>query len=490
MESGTQSSQRWLALYLPQFPLQSLHPAQPDRPLCLYEMQRGRQVISACNRAARQAGIKAGMTLAAAQPLADGLQAIARDPQREQAALRRLAQWAQQFTPVVSLQPPSGLLLEVGASLSLFGGIRALQQRIDEAIQRLGYRCRQGIAPTPGAAWLLAQAGIDKAIRKQSTLHEQIARLPVHLLSLDADTRQALRLLGIETIGACLQLPRAGLLRRFGAELPLQLDRILGLAPDPREPYQPPEHFHSQIMLPDAVQETEALLFLLRRLLQELSGFLLARNAGAQELQLGLIAPQRPIETLRLTLLAPTSNPDHLLSLWQEKLDRHPLAAPVEGIELRVTKPLPLSPDNLDLFAPRSNERPDVTRFLERLRNHLGPNTIRQLNMIGDHRPEKATTTTPWRHGQKPLQSLSHPHQRPPCLIDPPQALSLSNRGPQFHGHPLTLLAGPERIESGWWDSRGTRRDYYIARSQQQQTLWVFQEIGKDVNWYLHGYFG
>ena len=51
----------------------------------------------------------------------------------------------------------------------------------------------------------------------------------------------------------------------------------------------------------------------------------------------------------------------------------------------------------------------------------------------------------------------------------------------------FTLLAGPERIESGWWDGAEARRDYFIARTGQASLAWVYRE--REGHWFLHGFF-
>ena len=61
----------------------------------------------------------------------------------------------------------------------------------------------------------------------------------------------------------------------------------------------------------------------------------------------------------------------------------------------------------------------------------------------------------------------------------------------------LTLLAGPHRIEAGWWDpgTEHTRvtRDYYLASSAHAGLLWIYkrQQAADDTRspWYLHGFF-
>ena len=51
------------------------------------------------------------------------------------------------------------------------------------------------------------------------------------------------------------------------------------------------------------------------------------------------------------------------------------------------------------------------------------------------------------------------------------------------------LLAGPERIESGWWDGRDCRRDYFVVRDRHGSLLWAFHEYKPKPGWYLHGIF-
>jgi protein ImuB len=48
------------------------------------------------------------------------------------------------------------------------------------------------------------------------------------------------------------------------------------------------------------------------------------------------------------------------------------------------------------------------------------------------------------------------------------------------------LLAGPERIESGWWDGDEAGRDYFVARFKNAAVAWIYRETGE---WFLHGLF-
>jgi protein ImuB len=54
----------------------------------------------------------------------------------------------------------------------------------------------------------------------------------------------------------------------------------------------------------------------------------------------------------------------------------------------------------------------------------------------------------------------------------------------------FALLAGPERIESGWWDGDDAKRDYFVARLADGALAWVYRENGPgSTSWHLHGLF-
>ncbi|MFX5494562.1 hypothetical protein ABTD62_22725, partial [Acinetobacter baumannii] len=72
----------------------------------------------------------------------------------QQAALALL-----QYTPQVTLAEEACILLEVGASLRLFGGIRALCRKIRLTIARMGLSATLSCAVTATGAWLLARYG-------------------------------------------------------------------------------------------------------------------------------------------------------------------------------------------------------------------------------------------------------------------------------------------------------------------------------------------
>ena len=77
-------------------------------------------------------------------------------------------------------------------------------------------------------------------------------------------------------------------------------------------------------------------------------------------------------------------------------------------------------------------------------------------------------------------------------LLSEPCPLPEQAEQPERDG-PLTLITGPERIESGWWEfgsaHGAVHRDYFVARNPRGQMLWVFRELAAPRGWFLHGLF-
>jgi protein ImuB len=86
---------------------------------------------------------------------------------------------------------------------------------------------------------------------------------------------------------------------------------------------------------------------------------------------------------------------------------------------------------------------------------------------------------------------------RPLLVLTTPQPLAANGEEPSYRGA-LRLVAGPERIEAGWWDlagpafgrpGRSVHRDYFVARNPPGQTLWIYRELAAPRRWFLHGMF-
>ncbi len=487
----------WISVYLPELSLQAHARGalghMQEVPLVISDGVASRPHVHAANVCAREAGITASMPVAAAQARATQLLVVPREPAKEQETLQEIATWLAQFTPMVCTEK-SGASLEISTTLRLFGGIAALASRIRAGMPSLGLRAALGIAPTPRGACLLARAshymsGI-RMCREPAQLRERLADIPLVLFDWPHDIVQPLAALGLVRVKDLLSQPRAGLRKRFGDQVLDDLDRALGDAPDPREPHRVPEDFSSSTDLLFDIVDAERLFIPVRMLLNQMEGFLRARGAAANEIVLDL-------------------KHDRTLKTRHEFGSRHPLRSAGEWLRLireRLTaQPFPEAVVALKLSAPRlvaaqeKNESwlptPDVREekwqaLIERVASRLGEKSVFSIREHSDHRPEYA-----WgpdrNHDRKTTSRAARATQdkpRPLLLLTEPRALVTISGAPQHHGA-LSLLAGPERIETGWWDGRPVARDYFVAKNPQQEICWIFRDYRLEKKWYLHGYF-
>ena len=481
----------WLALHFFRLPLDMFArgTSSEPTPLAVASSAGGGATLIACNQLARTRRVRIGMTVAAAWALASDLHIVVRDESAERAALERIAAWAFEFTPAISISPPSEVLLEVEGSLDLFGGLGSLRRRIEQGLSAMGYAACLACAPTPLAAQLFSRAGFATRIRHNDALHLELQNLPVELLDQRPEITEMLESFGVQTIGECLKLPRAGVARRLGQKLLDDIDRALGRLPDPRPSFVPASTFNASLPLPAPVEHSEALLFAARRLLSELCGWLAAMGKGALSLRWTLAHENHADTQVNMRLVMASRDPEHWLSVLRERLARIELPCPVTAIALDSGQLQPLASHDLSFLPDTHHGAENAARLIERLRARLGEKAVFGLSTFSDHRPERA-----WRAcklGESIAKVVPESCSRPLWLLAAPRPLKEVAAVPHYDG-PLSLLIGPERIESGWWDGRDVTRDYFVARNPAQSLLWVYRERKCNVPaaWYLHGIFG
>ena len=448
-----------------------------------------RPLVACANAAAREAGIREGQAVAAAKALAGELHVLERDARAEREALERIAAWAGQFTPMVSIEA-QGIVLEVEASLRLFQGHAKLTAAILNGIRELGFRAAVGIAPTPLAARLFARAEVHgRGVRSclvPGDLRERAAELPLFLLDWPEKTLARLTDLGVLRLRDVLELPAEGIARRFGPELAASLDRLMGRLPDPRIPYAAPARFRSRLELPADAEGVEALLFPLKRMLVEFEGYARGRGAGAQRMALWLEHGRKARTRLALDFASPEREADFILAIAREKLGRLTLPAATVALDLRAEALLAYTPRPATWLPGSQEQQLDAERLVQRLAARLGSERVFGIALANDHRPEKDWARVP---------SLRHPRgdakergRRPAWLLPQPRRLIVEGNHPVLQGA-LALAAGPERIEAGWWDGEEVRRDYYVATNERGECFWIFREHRDLSAWYLHGVF-
>ncbi|MGH8194737.1 MAG: Y-family DNA polymerase [Woeseiaceae bacterium] len=509
LEERTRTRCLWLCLHFPLLPLEAFRDGSSEA-RAVFEDRQGERRILLADEPARARGITPGLSVNAALALLPTLELEARHPAREERILKKLAAWAERFTATVSLEPPA-LLLEIAGSLRLFGGLETLWQRIETGLGQRGYAVSMALAPTPLASLWLARACRNVRIEDTKNLTGTLSPLPLRYLEWPDSVRESLNGMGITCIGDCLRLPREGFVRRFGAGRLLQLDRALGRLPDPRTRYRAPERFCQEWELNEEQHDSEWLLKACRQLLVALERFLTSRQLAIQQLRFDFFHQRTQATHLTLGRREAGGEVERWFELLKIRFERLTLPAPVIAIRLQSGRgePLLAATDTLPFDRAAGRQGVPVAQLMERLSARVGDASMHGVALVAEHRPHYAWSTVQVAGIEVPqcravpdhpcecppewLADVRRTHslllRRPLWMLSEPLALTTISGKPSYQG-PLKLLAGPERLETGWWDGNGIARDYFVAVNPGGVHLWVYRNRGRKTDWYLHGIYG
>ena len=364
----------------------------------------------------------------------DGLPAAAA-PTRE-----ALGWWALQFTPHVAWVDEA-LLLEVSASLRLWGGLKALMRRINESNPAPAV-----VQQAQAATGLVAIALLRLRSGRQALPADRPAALPLATLTAAQPHLPLFARLGCRTWGDVHALPRAPMVRRFGAELRRALDIAWGLAPESYPWLTLPERFDQRLELPQRADDAPALMWSANRLLTSLQLWLRARQLGVLAFELewtldlkrldGRALP--PTQSLVIGTAEPGQAMVHLRRLLAERLAHVSLLAPANGLRLRSLDTAPWVAPTVS-FLPEDQRSGDPLHvFIERVSARLGVGSVQAPVLQADHRPEcmqgwqaaepgrpspAASPTAQKRSGKRPKDMAPSPAGGRPGWGQPPSAM-------------------------------------------------------------------
>lgn len=509
-------------------------------------------MLSAVNPAARALGLKRGQSHADARAMVPDLQSAPAEPDRDQAMLRRLALWAERFSPLVAVdeaQPGAeGLMLDMTGGAHLFGGEGALLQEIQQRLARAGIAAHAALADTPGAAWALARFSSDR-IAPEGRAREALKGLPVEALRLSERSAQLLARFGLKRIGDLYALPRAGLARRFqgeeGIALVRRLDQALGALAEPLEPVRPAPLYRVWQAFAEPLLDIEGVAHVLPELTAALAAQLERDGKGARRLVLTAFRVDGRTTGIEVGLSMPTATPGRLIRLLKERgLERLDLGFGADALMLSAHKAEAVTTRQAELGAGKEAQGSEALAVLiDRLAARLGDGAVLSPVLKDSHIPERSEAwvqASPGASATEPSTAEERP--RPLFLLDPPEPIQTMAGMPddppaQFSWrrvmHKVARAEGPERLSPEWWsaspadldqdeevlerdekaeereatkrDRRSRKReaedavrtrDYYRVEDESGRRYWLFREglydrpdLSRSPTWWLHGVF-
>ncbi|HEX3008800.1 MAG TPA: DNA polymerase Y family protein [Bacteroidales bacterium] len=495
---------RYLSIWFPHFATDRftrLHPELKDKPFLLYVPEHGRMVVSASSRILSKDGIAPGMVVADVRAILPLVEVIPADRVADEKQLRALAEWCIRFTPVVAIDPPDGLILDISGCAHLWGGEISYLKTITDRLRRGGFDVRVAIADTIGAAWAIARYGRGITIVEPGSQAEALFSLPPVALRLDAPVLQRMEKLGFRQIKQLLCIPASNLRRRFGEGLLNRLGQALGTVTEFLHPVQPTPIYQERLPCMEPISTATGIEIALRRLLEALCERL--RNEG-KGMRTGIFKGYRiDGETVQISIGTnkASRNVEHLFKLFELRIQEIEPALGIELFELEAMLVEEVSEtQESSLWAMGNNDQTAISELLDNIGGKIGMKSIHRYLPQEHYWPERsmkevssleAQPETEWRTDRpRPLHLLSRPESIEVMVMLPDYPpLHFRYRGNIIK---IARADGPERIEQEWWLQSGAPRDYYRVEDENGVRYWIFR-LGlygeKNPQWFLHGFF-
>lgn len=477
-----------------------------EQPLAVISRSGAKRWLSAVDRAGRDVGLRVGMPASKAQASVAGLAMIDADPTADAAALERLALWAlRQYSPVVAVDGPDGIVMDTQGADHLRGGETMMVSGLVNALRGRGLTARAAIADTWGAAHALTRlTAAETTVVPVGGVIKAVVGLPIHGLRLPVDTIQGLRVLGIETVGELSAMPRAPLTLRFGPEVARRLDQLFGRVAEPIEPIRIPELVEVARCFQEPIGAAETIQKYIRRLVCQLSAELEGRGLGVRRSDLIIHRVDNTRQYLRAGLAKPVRDPVRLSKLLCDRIEQIDPGFGIEKIVLVavITEPL----EERQVASSLVEEQVvDVTALIDILGNR--GQRLYRLTPVASDVPERSVARIA-PTAQETGTDWTARWQRPPRLMAKPEAIEVTALLPDQPPAVFTWRGkrrrvkradGPERIFGEWWTRPSEMqavRDYFVVEDEQGERYWVFRAgDGVDLEtgshrWFIHGVFG
>ncbi len=456
------------------FPLQILLQAEPawrEQPVVIVEDDRPQARVLHLNARARQLGVRLGQRYATALALAKDLRAGTMSPLQIDQRIKALTEALRRFSPHVepSTQTPGVFWLDVHGLNRLYPALRDWAHTVRRTLQCLGFDATIAVGFTRFGVYALATSHTGITVSADAAEERAaVQRIPNATLDIAPDVCARLLALGIDTVGAFLQLPSHGIRQRFGEATATLYQLATGERAAPLAPVPPDARHERQVHFDAPEIHTERLIFIVKRLLDSLLASLVSDAQAVVEIALCLTLDDRTMRTERVRPAASTLDSTSLLALLRLRLDA--LRLPAGIITLRIAADTcPATAHQSRLFAQHTRRDPEAaTQAFARLRAEFHERVVVHARLCDAHLPDAQFVWEPI--DRLPIKSVPRvvtSRSLVRRVYTPPVGLpagSIARSAPSL---------GPYILSGGWW-SGDRRRDYYFISTRDGQLQWVY----------------
>jgi protein ImuB len=365
--------------------------APADAPLVVAEPIKGALRLAAINDAAAQLGLTPGMALADARAMHPRIAVADADPAADRRMLIALADWCDRYTPLVGLDAPDGLVLDITGCAHLFGGEEALRHDLVARLEQHGFHTRAAAADTVGCAWAMARYGAARPIPTHQT-RDVLLPLPLAALRISAKTVTALAQVGLKRIADVIDRPRAPLAARFGEDFVRRIDQATGQEDEPITPRLPVPPYLAERRFADPIAREADVLGTIEQLAHELAKLLERRGEGARLIEAALFRTDGKVHRIAAGTGAPLRDAARIRALFVERLaaigDECDPGFGYDTVRLSAHATERCDPSQTGLTAP--DHAAELAHLIDRLGARFGLRRITRLVPQDTHIPEHA----------------------------------------------------------------------------------------------------
>ena len=490
-------------------------------PCIVVAKQNNALQISALNDAAAGLGLEVGLPLANARAVCPDIKVFDADAAADTEALGHIADWCDRLTPLVALDPPHGLLLDITGCAHLFGGEALMQAMLCDALQRQGFVVASAIAGTPVCARTLTRC-VPGRIVTSGEEAAAVAPLPVFALGADDAITRGLRRAGLKTIGDVACRARPEITARFGAAFTSLLEQALGQTEAPISPRKPLPEYIVERRFAEPVMTDAVISLTLAGLARTLVGAMERQGKGARRLELSFFRTDGAVRAIAVETGQPVTQGEVIDRLFRERLGA--IADPLDPgfgfdlIRLSAGRTEIVVQQQRDLDA-HVHDNDELAALIDRIAARIGGSRVMVHVPQDSHLPERAAMAVPAQHhlaqsadADWPDRTEGEPPLRPLRLFERPEEIKVIAQVPdgpparfvwRRAAHAVVRAEGPERIAMEWWRTPGKMltRDYFRVEDETGLRFWLYrdglygreiaQEQGRVVQpqWFMHGLF-
>ena len=529
MTAVSANRRRILSLWLPRLPIDRIKRklageaagTANDAPSVVVIKDSNALLIHSLDEAAARWGLTHALPLANARAICPDLVVHEADITADAKTLEDIADWCDRFTPLVALDAPHGLLLDITGCAHLFGGEARLLKLVCDALTVRGFTVSAAIASNPVCARTMNRH-VHGRIVPDGEEAIAVSPLPVAALGAGEANTLGLRRAGLKTIGDVASRGRHEITARFGAAFTTRLAQALGEGDAPISPRKPPPDYIVEKRFAEPVATDTVIARSLSSLAATLVAAMAQQGKGARRLEAYFFRTDGAVRVIAVDTGQPVTEARVIDRLFHERLEA--LSDPLDPgfgfdlIRLSASRSEIVVQQQRDLDA-HIHDSDELAALIDRIAARIGGKRVLVHLPQDTHLPERAVLPVPAQQHLAASQRADWPERvddepplRPLRLFERPEEIQVIAQVPdgpparfvwRRAAHAVVRAEGPERIAMEWWrsDGQGFTRDYFRIEDEQGLRFWLYRDglydreidekTGKLVipAWYMHGLF-